>query len=138
MKPTAFFSKYSFRGRRKINRRSTDPDYNYYVDRYGVKSIAAFMIILILCVIDAKITIRIVEAGGREINPIMDWALSLGATWFQIIKFTVTAICLFFLILHKNFIIFGGLIDVRTIVTVILLIYSVLILYELYIYQFLI
>lgn len=138
IKPTSFFSKYSILGRRKNNRRITDPGYNYYVDRYGFKCIVAFIIILILCVIDAKITIRIVEAGGTEINPIMDWALSLGVTWFQIIKFSITGICLFFLMVHKNFVIFGGLINVRNVVTSILILYSVLVIYELYIYGFLI
>ncbi len=138
IKPTAFFSKYSLLGRRKNNRRITDPSQNYYVDRYGDKSIIAFIIILILCMIDAKITILILEAGGREINPIMDWALSLGVTWFQIIKFTITGICLFFLIIHKNFVILGGLINVRTVVTAILILYSALVIYELFIYRFLI
>ena len=129
-KPTSFFSKYALFGRRRYNRRVIDRNDNYYVDRYGKKSLAAFISIFILCVIDARITLLIIKSGGREINPFMNFVLSMGSTYFLLSKYIITAVCLLVLIVHKNFYIFNGKLNVKTLVVGILVLYFLLVIYE--------
>jgi len=136
--PTSLLSKYVIYGRRKFNRRRSDQLTNYYVDRYGIKSVVAFIIILILCVVDAKITILILEEGGIEVNPLMRFAMKMGPVYFQIIKYMITCACLVLLIIHKNFILLDGKLNVKSLVKVILILYVLLVIYEVCLYVFLI
>lgn len=101
--PTKPFSKYMFIGRRRVNRRKTDPQYGYYVDRYSLRAVLAMLVILALCGIDAFFTIYHLRRGATEVNPIMDFAQSLGTLQFIIIKYALTLVGIFFLLPHKNF-----------------------------------
>jgi hypothetical protein len=105
---------------------------SYHIKYYGIKSYLALIIVLTLCVLDSKLTILIINAGGYELNPLLRLVINWGIMPFVLTKYSITGICLIFLIIHKNFYLFGGRINVKTIVTVILILYVFLILYESY------
>jgi hypothetical protein len=102
-RPTKLFSKYMFVGRRRQNRRKADPKYGYYVDRYSLRSVLAMFMIILLCAADAVFTIYHLNRGATEINPLMNFALSLGTPYFIIFKYALTSVGVFFLLTHKNF-----------------------------------
>lgn len=51
-------------------------------------------------------TLLILEKGGVELNPLMDWALAYSNQTFFIIKYLLTAIGIFIVVVHVNFRIF--------------------------------
>ena len=68
--PTRPLSRHSLRGRRKKARRQEE-DTNYYVDRYEPRYLILISLILALCVLDAYLTLKIIDLGGRELNRFM-------------------------------------------------------------------
>ena len=56
-KPTPPFSKYTYLGLRKKNRRTEDRKKNYYVDRYGRKTLVFAFLVVVLCLIDTSVTL---------------------------------------------------------------------------------
>lgn len=131
-KPTPFLSKHALSGRRSYHRRAENRNGNYYVDRYGLKSITIFAATLVLCVLDARITLVLLSSGATELNPFLVLALQLGATWFLIIKYFITGICLMMLLIHKNFYVFKYKLNVKKIIFAVLIGYVFLILYEMW------
>lgn len=125
-RPTPLFSKYMFIGRRRRNRRETDPRYGYYVDRYGARSVLAMLIIIVLCAADAVFTIYHLRRGATEINPLMNFALSLGTLYFLVFKYALTGVGIFFLLTHKNFI------TARVATVTVIAMYCLLLAYHLY------
>ena len=103
--PTRLISRYVFFGNRRVNRRATDAQKNYYVDRYSARAYGAVVAILLLCAADAVFTIYHLNRGATEVNPIMNFALSFGTLHFLIIKYVLTVAGLFVLLTHKNFIV---------------------------------
>jgi hypothetical protein len=91
-------SRYLLRGRR----RGGPGESFVYVDRPGPWVIGAFATLLVLSIADAWFTLRILERGGREANPLMRQALALGTTHFVVLKTAVTFVGAAFLCLHKN------------------------------------
>ncbi len=131
-KPTAFFNRHALKGRRAYQRRADNRNENYYVDRYGIKSAAIFAATLVFCVLDARITLVLLSSGATEANPFMALALKLGPTWFLIIKYAVTGVCLLALLVHKNFYVFHYKINVKAIIFTILFGYGFLVVYEIW------
>lgn len=129
-KQTSFLSRHALTGRRSYQRRAENRSTNHYVDRYGMKSIAIFAATLVLCVLDARITLVLLSAGASEANPFLVFILKLGPTWFLVIKYAITGICLMALLIHKNFYVFKYKINVKTIIFTVLIGYVVLVLYE--------
>ncbi len=103
--PTRLLSRYVFFGNRRVSRRATDAQKNYYVDRYSARAYGAVVAILLLCAADAAFTIYHLNRGATEVNPIMNFALSFGTLHFLIIKYVLTVAGLFVLLTHKNFIV---------------------------------
>lgn len=120
------------KGVRRYQRRSEDRTKSHYVDRYGYKSIVAFASVLILCCLDAYITLILISSGASELNPFLDVMIKVGQKWFFFIKYFITGICLFVLMIHKNFYVFKGKVNVKHIVSSVLIGYAILILYEVF------
>ncbi len=111
-------------GKRKTNRRATDPQNNYYVDVYSAHLLTALLLIVVLSLLDAIFTYAFVSRGGKELNPIMDVMLQQGALAFFPYKFFLTSIGVFILCLHKNFYF------VRMVISLILILYILLTFYH--------
>lgn len=94
----------SFRGwrGRQFARRSGEHE-NTYVDVYQPRDVVLLLSILMLNVLDAYFTLRWLQIGGREANPVMHWLLEHGDYPFLIQKCVVVGIWLIVLTVHKNF-----------------------------------
>jgi hypothetical protein len=94
-------SRYLLFGRRRGGRRDGETT-RIYVDRPGPWVIVGFFALTILSAGDAWWTLDALARGGKEANPIMRAALSLGNTGFVLVKTCVTVVCGAFLALHKT------------------------------------
>jgi len=106
--PTKPLSRFVFRGRRKGARRDEE-GLNYYVDRYSPHYLAVMCSILVLCVLDAYFTLTLIRFGGVELNPFMLVLMNKDIVLAMIIKYLLTAFCIIFFLVHKNFRAFGKL-----------------------------
>ena len=129
--PTNPLSKSSLLGRRKNIRREEDRFAQPYVDRYSFKSVATVVVTLILSMMDAVFTLKLVSLGGKELNPIMDFFLQFGPFPFLLVKFFFLLSCLMVFLVHKNRNVFWDRVSVKALLLSALGIYVVLILYEL-------
>lgn len=98
---TALYS--CFKNRRSGPRRVCEEVADVYVDRH--EPWFAYMAIgaLFLSVCDAYFTLALLQNGSEELNPFMDYFIKQGETLFLSVKFGLTAVCILFLVLHKNF-----------------------------------
>lgn len=124
-KPLSF---YTLRGRRRKSRR-VEECHNYYVDRYSLRYLVLIVAILTLCFLDAYFTVLLLQLGGIELNPFMLYFIRKDVVLSMVVKYVMTASALIFILIHKNFRVFGGL-KVRNLLYVILVLYSGLVLFE--------
>ena len=101
--PTAMLSRYTFfNGRRRGGRRRGEND-DVYVDVYSPRLVTLLLAFFVLTVIDSVSTLAYLGMGGQELNPIAQVMIDQGPTFFVIVKGVLSAICLLFVMLHKNF-----------------------------------
>jgi hypothetical protein len=102
-RPTPVLSRFILRGRRKDFRRKEDRERGGYVDLYG--SGLLFLIVLIagLNILDALLTMMILEDGGLEMNPIVHSVIQIYGDRFWIWKFAMVSVSLILLCLHNKF-----------------------------------
>jgi hypothetical protein len=90
-------------GRRRAVRRLADSHRIVLLDRYSPKLFAAILGILCLSLLDAALTLYLVENGSSELNPIMDYFLKKGPRIFTVAKYVLTCIAvLIFLVLANS------------------------------------
>ena len=94
---------YFYRNRRRRARRTKDREHGYYVDTHEAGMLVLIVSILLLCITDAYVTLWLIDHGGQELNPIMDFMIAQSPLAFFSVKFTVTAGCLVFLLMHRHF-----------------------------------
>jgi hypothetical protein len=102
-KPTPIMSRYTLCGRRSSFRRGEDQRRGGYVDRYGLELLCVPLLIAGLNILDAFFTITILESGGREINPIVLWAIETFGHMAWSLKFAVVSCGAVLLCLHYHF-----------------------------------
>lgn len=96
--------RYIFFGGQRVNyRRHEDRQRMLYVDRYHQSLFGAIVLILLLSVMDAMLTIVLINHGATEINPIMAFYLELGPYTFLFVKYGLTCSGLMILLLCQNF-----------------------------------
>ena len=101
--PTPMLSRYTFLGgRRKEGRRRGEQE-NAYVDVYSPKLVALLVVFFALTIIDSVSTLVYLGKGGRELNPIAQWMIDQGGSFFMVLKGMLSGVCLLFVMLHKNF-----------------------------------
>jgi len=115
-------------GRRKKARRQGE-DRNYYVDRYEPRYFILISLILALCVLDAYFTLKIFDFGGKELNRLMLIFVYKKPISALVFKYLVTAVSIIFILIHKNFIVFGK-IKVFYLIYVFFSVYLILVAYE--------
>jgi len=126
--PTRPLSRYSLRGHRKKARREGE-DRNYYVDRYEPRYFVLISLILALCVLDAYFTLKIIDSGGKELNRLMLVFIYKKPISALVFKYLVTAVSIIFILIHKNFLVFGK-IRVCSLIYVFFSVYLALVAYE--------
>ncbi len=102
-RPTPILSRYVVYGRRGSFRRESDQKKGGYVDRYGADVFFLLMLILILNVLDALSTMVILNLGGSEINPIVNYGITFMGDRLWIFKIVFVSVLVVLLCLHSNF-----------------------------------
>ena len=100
--------------RRKNSRRKEDTHRFIFFDQYGKGIFVAIVSILFLSIIDALLTLLLVDFGASEINPIMAFYLQLGPYAFVFAKYFLTASSLIVLLIFSNYYIRKPNIHVRS------------------------
>lgn len=90
-------------GRRRVARRSADSRGVVLLDRYSPRLFTAMMGILVLSLLDAGLTLFLVQHGAAEINPVMNYFLRQGPVVFMAAKYLLTsmAVVIFVLLAHS-------------------------------------
>jgi len=122
------FSRYIIKGRRAKARRTVE-DKNYYVDRYELHHFILILLIMTLCVLDAYFTLKILNLGGTELNPLMIGLIDRAPFVCLLVKYLITAACLVVILIHKNFVVFNR-VKASFFIYVIFFLYLILVLYE--------
>ncbi len=125
-KATPLVSKFTFRGERRYHRRQGDLHRkNCYVDRPQKEMVLIIAAISALCLLDALLTLYHLANGAVEVNPVMNYYLSMGSGYFFLAKMFITIPALILLLLHQNFY------YIKRIVTCIAGLYSAVVIYHL-------
>jgi len=74
-----------------------------YVDRYGAALLFLLVLIVGLNVLDALLTMMILEDGGCEVNPVVRSVIQLYGDGFWVWKFGIVSVPLILLCLHSKF-----------------------------------
>ena len=91
-----------FNGRRERSRRNEDRGKAVIFDRYNQKLFLAITTILVLSILDALLTLVVIQRGATELNPVMAYFLELGIPSFIVAKYLLTSIGVFILLIFKN------------------------------------
>ena len=91
-----------FNGRRERSRRDEDSGKAFIFDRYNQKFFLAITAILILSVLDAVLTLIVIQRGAKELNPVMAYFLEHGTSTFIVAKYILTSVGVFILLIFKN------------------------------------
>ena len=124
--PTPALSRYTFLGQRKRFRRKIEQQKGGYVDRYSSRLFFFLVLIISLNILDAFLTMIIIELNGVELNPVVLSVMHLYGDQFWIWKFAIVSFCSILLCLHIRF---GR---VKVAVASISFVYLVVVLYQVF------
>jgi len=91
-----------FGGKREKIRRQEDTRRIFYVDHYSPGLFFTIVAILFLCVIDALLTLFLLDHGAYEINPVMAYFLKFGPFVFFTSKYLLTITALICFLMFRN------------------------------------
>jgi hypothetical protein len=129
--PTGPWDAFPFAGRRVVARRADEHCRPYFVDRFSSGAFIAIAMLILASLVDAILTIQLIEAGAQEINPIMGRLLEHGILTFLLGKYGLTVVGLPLLLIFKNHFLFGTRIRVGYLIPAAVVLYIVLIGYQL-------
>ena len=116
-----------FKRRRAGLRRAADRHKGYYVDVHEPELLVTGTAILIMSSLDAYFTLLLLQHGAAEVNPLMKLLIDIDVTLFIKTKIAITAFCIIFIIVHKNFWLLKNRIKVRSIMPATMVMYFVLV-----------
>ncbi|MEJ2164549.1 MAG: DUF5658 family protein [Desulfobacterales bacterium] len=119
-------------GNRTIIRRREDQGGIFLVDQYSPVLFVTIVGIMLLCVMDALLTLFLLDHGAYEANPLMAYLLSLGPYAFIIPKYGLTALVIFGLFLFKAVLVQRFHVSTHTLIYVGAWIYAAVVAWELY------
>ena len=102
-RPTPMLSRWTFVGGRRRGARRTGELEETFVDLYSKPMVVLLLFFFSLTVFDSVATLVYLGKGGRELNPVAQFMIDQGASWFVIGKGVMSGLCLMFVLLHKNF-----------------------------------
>ena len=91
-----------FGGRREIIRRHNHRLKIFVVDRYSTGLFSVIVAILFLSAIDGLFTLFLINHGAYEVNPIMAYYLNLGPYHFFSVKYGLTSLAVFVMLMFRN------------------------------------
>jgi hypothetical protein len=128
--PTSVWDAFRRGGRRTRNRRAAEHKLPYFVDRFLPSVLLLIVLLLIASLTDAILTLRLLDAGGVEANPVMQCLLNFGVQPFLLGKYFLTVIGLPLLLIYQHHYLFGTRIRVGYLIPFTLVLYGVLIVYQ--------
>lgn len=117
-------------GQRSLNRRANEHLQHYFVDTYSAHTLFQVVLLLALSIVDAAITLLLIQTGCEEINPIMNHLLNYGLLTFLVGKYVLTASGIPLLLVFKNYYLFGTCFRVGYLIPVFIGMYVCLIGYQ--------
>ncbi len=120
-------------GQRKIGRRKNE-QYNMFVDVHNSRHMFVIIGIMMLSVLDAILTLKILSAGGVEVNILLDWAVQNNIELFTYVKLALTGLGIVLLARYIHFRLFN-LVSVSSLLQAAFVGYLVLISYQLSLLQ---
>jgi hypothetical protein len=117
-----------FLQRRRLSRRIDDKT-NTYIDWYDHWHLATTLTVILLCSLDAFLTIILLDRGAIELNFLMAWLIDKDIQTFTLVKLSVTGVALIVLVMHINFRIYR-IVSVRYLMYALVPAYSLLIAHE--------
>ena len=89
-----FYELLLFKGNRRTLRRSEDCRRIPHLDQYHPTLLLYTLIVLSLSLLDAALTLTLLQNGAVELNPVMRFYLNLGPGVFVMVKYGLTAFAL--------------------------------------------
>jgi hypothetical protein len=129
--PTSPWSAFPPAGQRMANRRASEHWRPYFVDRFSSGMFIVILMLIIASIVDAVLTIQLIDAGASEINPLMTRLLEHGIRPFLFGKYVLTVVGLPLLLIFQNHCLFGTRIRVGYLIPMAVVMYLVLIGYQL-------
>jgi uncharacterized membrane protein YqjE len=128
-----------FYGQRQIIRRRTDRQRLTWVDKYSSNLFISILAVVLLSILDAFLTLFLINNGATEVNPFMAYCLSHGPSAFILIKYAITSISVLILLILSNVFILRFNIHTRAIFPYVIGAFGCVILWELFlIYRYVI
>jgi len=125
-----------FSGRRAKARRKEDLYRTFYFDRYSSNLFAAIVAILMLSVLDALLTLYLIDNGSTELNPVMSYFIEYGPFVFMGAKYLLTCAGVIILLLFRNVLQKRSITHPQHIFSYIIVAFSTVIAWELYLIFF--
>jgi hypothetical protein len=125
-----------FSGKRAKVRRQEDLHRTFYFDRYSSNIFAAIVVILLLSVLDALLTLYLIDNGSTELNPVMSYFLKYGPFIFMVAKYCFTCAGVVILLLFRNALRKRSETHAKHLFTYIIAAFSTVIAWELYLILF--
>ena len=119
-------------GRRESARREEDKTRFFFFDRYNQRIFATISLILLLSIIDALLTLILIERGSSELNPVMAYFLEYGPLPFIIAKYLLTSFGVVVLLIFKNVFIKKINLYTHSLFSCVILVFSTVIVWELF------
>ena len=107
LRPTSPFDAFRLGGRRAGARRGEDSRGAFFVDRFDTVTFVCVLALLSLTILDGVLTIELLAMNGEEANPLMGYLLNRGPLAFLLGKYVLTAFGLPFIVVYKNYPMFG-------------------------------
>ncbi len=125
-----------FFGKRSKARRQEDLHRTFYFDRYSSHIFAAIVAILLLSVLDALLTLYLIDNGSTELNPVMSFFLNYGPFVFMGMKYFFTCAGVVILLLFRNVLRKRSVTHTEHLFTYIIAAFSTVIAWQLYLIFF--
>ena len=119
-------------GRRMSSRREDDSGRAIIFDRYHQNLFLAITTILVLSILDAVLTLVVIQRGATELNPVMAYFLEYGTLTFIVAKYVLTSIGVLILLIFKNVFLTKIKIYTHTLFPCVILVFLAVIAWELF------
>jgi hypothetical protein len=96
------FKSLFYNGKREEIRRQEDYRRVFFLDRYSTTIFAAIMAVLFLSIMDALLTLILIDHGAKELNPVMAFFLEIEPKIFMTVKYLLTCTSLVIILIFRN------------------------------------
>ncbi len=129
-RPTGPRDAFRLGGRRARPRRDRERREDHFTDRFGAGTFALVLLLLVLTIVDGALTLTLLGLGFEEANPAMRFLLRQGPVHFVLGKYALTAAGLPFLLIYRDFSLFGTRFRVGHLIPVFIALYIALLGYQ--------